>query len=319
MSRATCWKWCLCALAIPLACASRGLGADPDIRASFLSAYSKAYGKLVQNYTNIEYRYHSEAPQGKKLVQLTSLEGKFNLHHYLGRYEGRVARSDTRETTLELRPLIVAANTKYTFELADYGEKYVVRKLEMLPPNGRADFMPFMAPIADCMTNRTYLEIAEDPETGFISMVDTKFRGLNVKQLTLGVPYFNIITKKNTRSKKSYFFLPERGWLCLGWTQDIEPGSKYIEESYEYEAEGAYPPLKLIERTFRDRQDPTTSELAWRIEFTKFTRVAPLDEAEFRLSAFGLPEPLGVTWSKPTRWYLWLSLAGALCLGGSGV
>jgi hypothetical protein len=44
----------------------------------------------------------------------------------------------------------------------------------------------------------------------------------------------------------------------------------------------------------------------------------PPDDA-FTLSAFGLPEPLGVTWSKPTRWYLWLSLAGALCLGGSGV
>jgi hypothetical protein len=319
MSRTKCWKWCLCALAIQLACVSRGFGVDPDIRASFLSAYRKAYDKLVQKYTNIEYRYLREIPLGKKLVDLTSLEGKFNLHYYLGRYEGRVAKSDTRETTIDLRPLIVAANTKYTFELADYGERYVVRKVEMLSANGRADFMPFMAPIADCRTNRTYLEIAEDPETEFISMTDTKFRGLSVKQLTLVVPYFNIITKTNTRSKKSYFFLPERGWLCVGWTQDIEPGSKYIEEFYEYEGEGAYPPLKLIEETRRDRQEPTASELACRIEFTKFTRVPPLDEAEFRLSAFGLPEPLGVTWSKPTPWYLWLSLAGVLCLMGGGV
>ena len=39
----------------------------------------------------------------------------------------------------------------------------------------------------------------------------------------------------------------------------------------------------------------------------------PGDE-EFTLSAFGLPEPLGVSRSGPTRWYLWLGLGGGLCL-----
>ena len=42
-------------------------------------------------------------------------------------------------------------------------------------------------------------------------------------------------------------------------------------------------------------------------------------DEEFTLSAFGFPEPLGVSWSRPTRWYLWLSLAGVLCLAGGGV
>lgn len=42
----------------------------------------------------------------------------------------------------------------------------------------------------------------------------------------------------------------------------------------------------------------------------------PPDDA-FTLSAFGLPEPLGVT--KPRPWYLWLSLAGMLCLIGGGI
>jgi hypothetical protein len=43
------------------------------------------------------------------------------------------------------------------------------------------------------------------------------------------------------------------------------------------------------------------------------------DDAEFTLSAFGLPEPVGVTWEKPSRTYLWiLAAAGvsvALALG----
>jgi hypothetical protein len=41
------------------------------------------------------------------------------------------------------------------------------------------------------------------------------------------------------------------------------------------------------------------------------------DASEFRLTAFGLKEPMGVTWSQPTRWWLWLSLSavGAVALG----
>jgi hypothetical protein len=39
----------------------------------------------------------------------------------------------------------------------------------------------------------------------------------------------------------------------------------------------------------------------------------PPDE-EFTLSAFGLPEPRGLEWKKPTRWYLWLAVGGSVCL-----
>jgi hypothetical protein len=40
---------------------------------------------------------------------------------------------------------------------------------------------------------------------------------------------------------------------------------------------------------------------------------ASIPESEFRLSAYGLPEPL---WAQPkkTHWYFWLGLAGILCL-----
>jgi hypothetical protein len=46
----------------------------------------------------------------------------------------------------------------------------------------------------------------------------------------------------------------------------------------------------------------------------------PSDE-EFTLSAFGLPEPPGVEWRRPTRWYLWVGAAGiaAIVLAGGFV
>jgi hypothetical protein len=39
----------------------------------------------------------------------------------------------------------------------------------------------------------------------------------------------------------------------------------------------------------------------------------PPPDRDFSLSAFGLPEPLGVSWSR-TPWYLWVALAGILFL-----
>jgi hypothetical protein len=38
------------------------------------------------------------------------------------------------------------------------------------------------------------------------------------------------------------------------------------------------------------------------------------NESEFTLSAFGLPEPPGVEWKRPTRWWLWLACFGILAL-----
>jgi hypothetical protein len=41
---------------------------------------------------------------------------------------------------------------------------------------------------------------------------------------------------------------------------------------------------------------------------------AEVPEREFTFSAFGLSEPPGVEWTKPTPWYIWAAAAGVLCL-----
>lgn len=41
------------------------------------------------------------------------------------------------------------------------------------------------------------------------------------------------------------------------------------------------------------------------------------EEYEFSLSAFGLPEPPGVEWPRPTPWYLWLVGIGIACIVGA--
>ena len=47
----------------------------------------------------------------------------------------------------------------------------------------------------------------------------------------------------------------------------------------------------------------------------EYARQETVPEVEFSLTALELPEPVGVTFPQPTRWYLWLSLAGIASLG----
>lgn len=52
-----------------------------------------------------------------------------------------------------------------------------------------------------------------------------------------------------------------------------------------------------------------TSDASYQID-----PVVDLPDAEFTLSAFGLPEPVGVTWSKPTPNYFWWLVAAGGCV-----
>jgi hypothetical protein len=81
------------------------------------------------------------------------------------------------------------------------------------------------------------------------------------------------------------------------------------------ETSESLPVPKRIEsdRDFYDNANHK-ERLAYRSEFqVEVPRQLPKDD-EFILSAFGLPEPPGLEWKRPTPWYLWLALAGIVCL-----
>jgi hypothetical protein len=118
---------------------------------------------------------------------------------------------------------------------------------------------------------------------------------------------------------------PQRFWCLRSYEvryprSDGSPGTvKYRVLELGGREEGLPVPKRALEQREFLSKDGTRGKTEIWVECNlDVPRTLPPDE-EFTLSAFGLPEPLGVTWSKPTPWYLWLSLAGALCLGGSGV
>jgi len=84
------------------------------------------------------------------------------------------------------------------------------------------------------------------------------------------------------------------------------------------ETSGSLPFLKeaMVEREFVEDQNRKV-RIVYRVQHDlEIPRRLPADE-EFTLAAFGFPEPPGLEWKRPTRWYVWVGLAGIVCLAGA--
>ncbi|MEJ5276058.1 MAG: hypothetical protein WHU94_09120 [Thermogemmata sp.] len=121
-------------------------------------------------------------------------------------------------------------------------------------------------------------------------------------------------------------FDPERYWIPLEYKASVtwlgaqeikteEHGAmEYTKISHEL------PVLKQMDGRIKGKSTkgiPVELDFVFRTEYLIREYVPSVEE--FTLSAFGLPEPVGVEWERPVRWYLWLMLAGVVCLVAGGV
>jgi hypothetical protein len=97
--------------------------------------------------------------------------------------------------------------------------------------------------------------------------------------------------------------------LQLSWA-GVEGGSGTMAAAYDYQDAGdGFPILKRIVRRFNLPEKAYGTDDTYEFDL----READVPESDFTLSAFGFPEPISA--QRPTRWYLWATLAGGICLG----
>jgi hypothetical protein len=102
--------------------------------------------------------------------------------------------------------------------------------------------------------------------------------------------------------------LPKRHWVIESY--ETERPQVRVTCQVQYQGEGATPMPKTVSVSMKGdngaEQNNTTEILSLTLK--------EIPDAEFTLSAFGLKEPLGVTWDRPTPWYIWLSVVAISCL-----
>ena len=83
----------------------------------------------------------------------------------------------------------------------------------------------------------------------------------------------------------------------------------------EYEDSEGIPILKEVRNEFESRSEKGVVSKSW--EYTTISKLrynGGVADEEFRLSYYDIPEPEGIVWPAPSRWYLWFIGAALLSL-----
>jgi hypothetical protein len=292
-------------------------------RESFLQQYEPHAEALEGAYTNVyvKWRQSNEIEQGKLAVAY--IDGKYNRVSYCWNI-GRSATVDTKtKQVISSRKddSIDCRNAHYLFRLwrQDENHEYFLKKLNIYSGHEpvldvQNSLSPFNVPYADYIKKKTYLEVAQDPETHIVTFEDCLWQNKTRKALTTRFFINDPGSKRQVDCINVYYFSPEDGWICCGMKSYVADGSarEGLEERYFYEAKegGQFPPLKRIEQWVYNLQDTSKSRLRATTEIDQFRRSpVPFPDSDFRLTVFGLPEPMGAEPLPYSRSWLWLLAA----------
>jgi hypothetical protein len=308
--------FCVVLLAVPPA---HGEGEAP--RESFLQQYQPHAKTLESAYANVQVKWRQSSEIDRGTLSVGYIDGKYNRLNYCWHIKSATVDSKTKQIiSLGEHDLIDCRNAHASFQLRrqDKNHEYSLRKLNIFSGHEpvldiQSSLSPLNVPYADYIKKKSYLEVAQDPETQIIGFEDCVWQNETKKALTTRFAYFNPGSKKQTDCITVYFFSPEKDWICCGMKSYVADGSarEGLEERYYYEKDNELPPLKRIEQWVYNLQDSSKSRLRGSTEIDEFHRSSiPFPDSEFTLSAFGLPEPMGVPApEKPSRTWLWLLAA----------
>ena len=299
----------------------RVLASGPDARQLFLQQYEPHSSPLISRYGMGQARYQVRSPLGKDEELLSTITGKYNLDNYRFDVETKLLALPGKEVK-SVRKSSEVRNTRYHFMAAEQEPgKYIVTDLQLYSdPNESEPWCLFCFPCADRWLQKTYIDIARDPSTKVLSTQETRWRDRKVIEVIFEYSYYHGEEKKTKRGRSAYYFDPSVKWVCVGdrsITQDTTR-SIYHESVYVYDTSNEWPVPIREELWELDERRPDAKTLLRATDIEDFQSLPKLDESEFRLTAFGLPEPVGITWEEPTPRYIWFLIATGV-LGALGI
>lgn len=283
----------------------------------FLDRYEPHAAALRDRYEVSRAKYTERTPAGKDRERVTTVTGRFNLDHYRLDSESRIVelpgghvQSVQRESTVR--------NRQYHFDVTQKGDGYALTSYEPNADGTTSALCFFCFPYADMWKQKTYLDVVRDPDTTVLGTRDVNWRGRPVTELRFEFSYRDHTDRTMKRGRAAYYFDPAARWVCVGERlipEDPARDSTYYEFVYVYDPSGEWPVPVRRELWKLDEKRPEARTRTSVTEIEEYVPLPAVDEAEFRLSAFGLPEPAGVVWEKRTPRYLWfLAAAGAFAV-----
>jgi hypothetical protein len=289
---------------------------DSDARARFLAEYAAHAPGLRQHYTGWEVRVKQTSRGGKDAMQELTYTLRYDHDFNICTYgERQVVSTKTGEVTASTPgSLIEGLNRHYGFQLSREKEGVLLRQVALVSDPATnptsISFCPLCFPYASSFLRKTYLELAQDPATEVVSY---RTADSGQRELVLRFSRTNRSTGAPYTWDDKYTLDPANGWVCTRVRTQAPGKVAYTEEIYHYQpGSGSPPAIKGWESWRRDGKDGQGDVRIASREILEARPNAGVSEDECRLSAFGLPEPVGVVWAKRTPRYVWfLAAAGA--------
>lgn len=293
-------------------------GNDATLRAQFLKEYEPNARDLQEFYSNIRVKFITTHDSPKGDASAIQGSGRFNANNYLLEASPKNGAKDKLDKGALANTSIEGRNVQYNFTLNSKGSNVYVQTQLILHQEKAPTALCFLtAPFADYQfTKQPFIQLVSDKSITFLEFQDAVWQNMPAKKLVLRVPLRHGTNLENESTViVAFYFSPVERWVCRGATvHKVEDSSRMREEVYVYESQAGagFPVLKRQETWLRIGKEPGNRTRMASTEITEFVRCTPFDDSEFRLSAFGLPEPTDIVWNKRSYWYLWfMAIAGA--------
>jgi hypothetical protein len=244
-----------------------------------------------------------------------TVTGLFDLNHY---------RCDAEYTTVQLpgheersvSRVSEVRNPRYHFDVrADGAGGYALTSFRPIAEGATESISFCCCPFADTSKGRTYLDIARDPDTTALSTRDMTWQGRPAVEFRFESSYRDRKDGTMKRARSAYLFDPAGRWVCVGERsipREPSQDSTSYEWVYGYDTAGEWPVPTRQEIWKVDERRPEARTRTSLYEIDEYQPLPGVDEAEFTLTAFGLPEPVGMEpEEKPGRRYVWFLAAAA--------
>lgn len=288
---------------------------DRSVRRAVLEAYEPFAAAIQKSYANVRATIEETQPFDQESDLVGTADVKFNLLSYVLTAEWKTVNRQTGRTSPGTKA-IQGRNAKYAFSLTPKADNRLAIDKLMLHGAARQTVLCLLSvPYADAtLAHETYLDMARDPDLRFVSLEDCTWHEEQMKILRVNVPVRG--SMKESWFEAGYYFSPRERWICRGFWFALAGGPKQREQFYAYAASAGddFPALRRIEIWDKSLADRGLGARPNVVEVTAFQPTSPMPDADFTLSAFGLPEPDGYTPPAAPKTWLWL-IAAALGVG----
>lgn len=299
------------------------LALQPDgaaAKTEFLQDYERHAPELQDYYSQFRATMRG-FPGGKEATQTTAVSTMSGVN------SGTSSRFDSHIEILEpgkspspdggKLTVTHVRNSQYAFDVQhQQGGQPTPENIAVYATGASDSLCLLLFPVFDTVRRKSILEIANDNDTEIVSYRETTWHGMDVQALTTQYDWRNPQTQEASPLKITYYLDPKQAWVCVGrLSVGTEDGiTTEIEEFYEYaESDSAPFPTPLrITQTMRDSTgSPATNRQLSATDVLQYDHLdQPLPDSEFRLTAFGFPEPGGIHWDEPVSAWIWIAYAG---------